>query len=216
MQDTTEEQGATNIPGEFQFIKLQNSKGFSGTKIIVNTYRSPSSNKDSFNKYFSSTVLPSLRKHSKKHTIICGDFNCDLIKFENDNFAQQVIESTSQHGFLQVVSRPTRITQDTATLIDHVYTNNLQNTISCNILTLDISDHLATSTTIALDSGKGSKIMLQKINSYENIEKRHFNVKNDIKFSNLMANEKFEEAMAFEDATEKFEKFHELYKNDNI
>ena len=53
--------------------------------------------------------------------------------------------------------------------------------------------------------------MLQKINNYENIEKRHFNVENDIKFSNLMANEKFEEAMVFEDATEKFEKFHEIY-----
>ena len=199
-------------PDEFQFLKLQKCKGYGSTKIIVNTYRSPSGSTAKFSDYFSTTVLPSLQKYSSKHIIVTGDFNCDLIKYEDDSFSQQVIDSASQHGFLQIVSRPTRITDHSATLIDHVYTNNLQNTISCNILTLDISDHLAISTTIALDSGKGSKILLQKIRaSSTNPEKRQFNDENDLKFSSLIANETFEKVKTISDPNERFNKFSEIY-----
>ena len=56
------------------------------------------------------------------------------------------------YGFVQLVSRPTRVTDHSQTLIDHVYSNNINNTLSCNILTVDISDHLATLTTISLGS----------------------------------------------------------------
>ena len=57
---------------------------------------------------------------------------------------------------LQIISRPTRITEHSASLIDHVYTNKLEDTISSNILTTDISDHLATLTTINLDNTASS------------------------------------------------------------
>ena len=36
------------------------------------------------------------------------------------------------------------------TLIDNVYTNNLNSALSCNILTLDLTDHLATHTKVSL------------------------------------------------------------------
>ena len=84
------------------------------------------------------------------------------------------MDNAASHGFLQIVSRPTRVTESSATLIDHVYTNNLKSTHSCNILTLDISDHLATFTKMALDSNNVN-IERHTLNKNENFEFRSFN-----------------------------------------
>ena len=62
----------------------------------------------------------------------------------------------SSHGFVQLVSRPTRITDISATLIDHVYTNNVDNIKSCNILTVDLTDQLATHTKIYFKTSGGT------------------------------------------------------------
>ena len=62
----------------------------------------------------------------------------------------------SSDGLVQLVSRPTRITDGSATLIDHVYTNNVDNIKSCNILTVDLTDHLATLTKISFITSGGT------------------------------------------------------------
>ena len=59
-------------------------------------------------------------------------------------------DNAHNNGCVQTVSRPTRITVHSATLIDHVYTNNIFSTLSCNKLTLYLSDNLASHTTVTL------------------------------------------------------------------
>ena len=43
---------------------------------------------------------------------------------------------------LPVITKPTRITSHTATLIDHIYMNYFNQQKSSEIATVDISDHL--------------------------------------------------------------------------
>ena len=50
------------------------------------------------------------------------------------------------------MSCPTRITENSASLIDNVYANDVNSTLSCNCLTLDLSSHSATHTRITLGS----------------------------------------------------------------
>ena len=45
------------------------------------------------------------------------------------------------NNVLPIITKPTRLTDHTATLIDHIYTNSLQN-FTAGILTVDITDHL--------------------------------------------------------------------------
>ena len=45
------------------------------------------------------------------------------------------------NNILPIITKPTRLTDNTATLIDHIHTNCLQNFTS-GILTVDITDHL--------------------------------------------------------------------------
>ena len=75
-----------------------------------------------------------------------------LIKYNNNNDCQKLIDSAHNNGFVQLISRPTRITEHLATLLDLTFTDNIDSTLSCNILTVDLSDHLSTHTKISLDS----------------------------------------------------------------
>ena len=45
---------------------------------------------------------------------------------------------TSEHGFVPVINKPTRVTKNTATALDHIITNCLNRT---GIIKLDISDY---------------------------------------------------------------------------
>ena len=134
---------------EFQLVKIHSCKGFNKTKVIVNFYRSPSRDTKKFITLLDE-VLRKLDRHSRKHIMFFGDANIDLIKYDSDISSQNLIDTLAKYGFVQTISKPTRITDHSATLIDHVYTNSIENTVSSNVLTLDISDHLATVTTFKL------------------------------------------------------------------
>ena len=199
-----------NTSGEFQFIKLKLCKGQQKTVIIGNIYRSPSRNPDSFNTLFDS-VLQKLDRHSKKLVYLVGDFNQDLIKYDHDINCQNLVDYATNHGFVQIVSRPTRITDHSATLIDHVYTNNLDSTISCNILTCDISDHLAIHTKVSLGPNGTNNVRNARRHSPEQTEFRIFNEANNQTFKRLIDDETWNEVLDDMDAQTQYDKFTEIY-----
>ena len=51
--------------------------------------------------------------------------------------------STTSLGLSQLVSEPTRVTKDSATLIDHIYTNTEENIQNVFVKKLCLSDHYA-------------------------------------------------------------------------
>ena len=70
-----------------------------------------------------------------------GDFNIDLLKYNYCNFSTEFFNQFSSSGYMPLITKPTRITKSTATLID-IFTNNLSKMEHLNgILLNDISDH---------------------------------------------------------------------------
>ena len=203
-----------NNHGEFQFIKIKECKGHRKTVILGNAYRTPSYQPDKFNKYFDA-LLQKLNSNRYKNKIkyIVGDFNQDLIKYDNNVDYQNLIDNAHNHGFVQLVSRPTRITEHSATLIDHVYTNNVDSTLSCNILTVDLSDHLAIHTKISLtnSSEQPRRNTVNPNNSNNMDEIRLFNEANNEKFKNLITDETWSEISDEMDAQTAFTKFEDIY-----
>ena len=194
--------------GEFQFIKLHNCIGTNRTLIIGNVYRSPAKrNCEPFNNLLES-IVQNLNRHARKQIYIAGDFNQDLIQHDNNTQTQTLIDSMTKLSFVQIVSRPTRITETSATIIDHVYTNNIENTLSCNIATLDISDHLATVTKISLGN---SKIKINRRAKVEKSEYRTFNDANDYKFKELIHGETWDNVINTHDAQSQYDTFCETY-----
>ena len=109
------------------------------------------------------------------------------------------------------MSRPTRVTENTHTLIDHVYTRNIGSALSCNILTLDTSDHLATCTKISLGNTTAESRRYTSQPKQERREFRIFNETNDAVFRQLINNETWTEITDDMDAQESYTKIDEIY-----
>ncbi|MEW8547185.1 MAG: endonuclease/exonuclease/phosphatase family protein, partial [Candidatus Thiodiazotropha sp.] len=111
-------------------IALPNSKPF----LICSAYRPPSASSawiDLFEEELSVAQTTGLEM------ILMGDFNIDLISCTNHKW----LNLLQLFDFSQLVSEPTRVTQTSSSLIDHVYTSNPENIIECFVPFYSISDH---------------------------------------------------------------------------
>ena len=73
-----------------------------------------------------------------------GDFNIDLQKFQTHDKTKSLIESMLTTGFLPLITKPTRITDHSAPLIDHIYSNTKSQIYKSGILITNVADHFGT------------------------------------------------------------------------
>ena len=150
--------------------------------VVGGVYRHPGGNIG----HFTNDLDKILFKCRGDTSIIAGDFNIDLIKTES-HYADYFSTLTS-HNFIPYITRPTRITAHTATLVDHIYMkvskDQVNNpTISGNLFS-DISDHLPNFLIVSNTSKTTNKKLKHKtrIFSKTNIEKFN-NELNNIQWS---------------------------------
>ena len=72
---------------------------------------------------------------------VCGDFNLNLLKIESDHNCQHFFNPLSSYGFLPHILQPTRVTENTATVIDNIFSNNIQDNIESGNILLTLSEH---------------------------------------------------------------------------
>ena len=70
-----------------------------------------------------------------------GDFNINILNSQSHQ-SMLMINPFLTNRMFALISKPTRITCSTATLIDNIFTNNLEQSMSSGILYTDLSDHL--------------------------------------------------------------------------
>ena len=110
--------------------------------IVGCIYRHPSSNLDNFISQLENLVSP--LNQSKHQVLILGDMNIDFLRVGTHSKTEDYLDMLYSSNLLPVITKPTRITSHTATLIDHIYTNASTDQIIPGIVTTDISDHLPT------------------------------------------------------------------------
>ena len=69
-----------------------------------------------------------------KQSIIMGDMNINLLKYDTHSKTNDYLNNLFSHGFLPLITKPTRVTPVTASLIDHIYTNNILHPGSSGII----------------------------------------------------------------------------------
>ena len=91
--------------------------------------------------------IQSIIKEEKKIAYLIGYFNIDLLKVNPHAKTNEFVNDVISQGFLPKITRPTRITPHSATLIDHIYSNDnrpaSQNDIS-GISITDVADNFGT------------------------------------------------------------------------
>ena len=119
--------------------------------IIGCIYRHPSMDLDDFNESY---LIPVLNKISEenKDVFLMGDFNADLMYTEADIHISNYFDTLTTHLLVPHIIFPTRVTPNSKTLIDNIFSNSLNYTqgISGNI-TSTISDHFAQFLIIPMD-----------------------------------------------------------------
>ena len=154
--------------------------------LLVSGYRPPNtSTKTLLVEY--KKLINSIRK-CKSHEIVVGlDHNLDLMNLTSD--------------LTPCITKPTRITHTTATLLDNIFVSpRLQQNLCPLILTEDISDHLP----ILVLLGNQKKCLKQS----KKVTVRNLSEENIQKIRNDLDSVKWEEILSVYDCTKGFETFH--------
>ena len=116
-------------------IKVENKKNF----IVACVHRTPGSETEGFSEYIE-RLLQSV--NNNKSIYLCSDLNFDLLKRQNHQGTNDFLELLYSYGLFPKITKPTRVTSISATLIDNIYTNNVFQVNCSGILCNDITDHL--------------------------------------------------------------------------
>lgn len=105
--------------------------------LVGSLYRNPSERVEWVERFekFLDIVL-----HDNKEIILLGDFNKDLL---NSNMHREWLILTESLGLSQLITEPTRVTNSSSTLIDHVYSTQEENLAQVHVSRIGISDHFA-------------------------------------------------------------------------
>ena len=122
---------------ETSFIKVTDAK--SKSLLIGEIYRVPNTNEGTFLTYYkklTESILPNY-----DNVILCGDFNIDLLKCENNTKAKSFVDINAECGLIPTCTKPTRVTKCSATLIDNIFIKSDYIDYENIIPISDLSDH---------------------------------------------------------------------------
>lgn len=129
----------SNVEGLWPEVCLPKSRSF----LVGTFYRPPTSSNHSVK-----DLMPVLEDTLQaatatgKEVIITGDLNCDLsAKRSLPTECKQLKSLLKAENLTQLIKQPTRITQDSSTLLDVIITNCPQIVSESGVLSMSLSDH---------------------------------------------------------------------------
>ena len=124
---------------ESLFVEISRPKG---ENVVVGViYRPPNQNIDEFI-IFLNSLTAKISKENKLFYLM-GDFNLNLMNHHCHQLTSEFLDIMYSNMFSPLITHPTRITSNTATLIDNIFTNHLDNLAFSGLLFTDISDPLS-------------------------------------------------------------------------
>jgi hypothetical protein len=114
-----------------------------GKKLVITSmYRSPSNDNNSTVKFLNKfdNFLENFSNFAAP-VFICSDSNLNLLDLPTCNNAKVYFSYIHSNGFLQNIHHPTRVQNNSSTLIDHICSRNEQNGTTFGTILSDISDH---------------------------------------------------------------------------
>ena len=102
-----------------------------------------------------------------KDIFIIGDLNCDLHSEKSESKALN--DFCTMFNLSQIISKPTRVTRDSSSLLDVILTTNPHQVIQTTILENSISDHFTISALLRLKAPKPhrSRILTRTYKNYD-------------------------------------------------
>ena len=132
---------------EFLFIRISKTNIFLDKDVILGVcYRPPKADLDDF-----LLKLAELLENiplDNNYFYLAGDFNLNLLEKESNHKIAQFFNLFLAHGLIRLITKPTRCTPQSNTLIDNIFMNNLKSSHSSYVLFDDTTDHFPLITVI--------------------------------------------------------------------
>ena len=123
------------------WLKIWNNNS-TKTILIGSIYRHPTEDSNKFLNDFSDCMEK--LADEKELFYIIGDINIDINKTnQNSPQADRYMPVTTSNGAFSVITKPTRVTDKTATVIDHIITNDTAHSILLHVISTSLTDRYA-------------------------------------------------------------------------
>ena len=171
-------------------------------KILIGTvYRPPNQSEDDFLIYLNKVL--NVVESEKKLLYLMGDFNLNLLNVGSVQYVDDFLDTMLSNSINPLIRYPTRVSPNSQTLIDNIFTNDPDAYCSGLLLT-DISDHFpifCIANKSFCNSNKGREKTV--------IFKRDVNEANILKFANILHNTKWD--FSGLNANESYDSFLEIF-----
>ena len=122
-------------------LKLYLLSPLLGKSIVFGAvYRRPDGNVNSFMEEFERALSDVAA--SGKMCVLFGDFNINLLN-NSDHSVWLYIDLLTNYGCVPCISKPTRVYKKSATIINHIWSNNHKIISGTRVLMTDVTDHFA-------------------------------------------------------------------------
>lgn len=188
---------------ESVFIELDKGIVDCNRKVVMGCiYRPPDTNLQEFLVDLNS--LLNKLSHENKSVYLMGDFNINLLNSNSHSLTADFIETLFSYFYIPLINKPTRVKENSATIIDNIFSNDAQNCeILSGILYTDLSDHFPI---FCILNSKDKKAQ------HENIFRRSFNEKNKQKFRNRLLETDWANIIGDGSCQDAFSKFHSYFR----
>lgn len=121
---------------EMLFIEISlNDKSI----IVACIYRPPNTDISDFTSRINDIL--EILEDEKKEIYLLGDFNIDLLNSGSHHKTNEFLNMMYSFHFFPMITKPTRISANRASLIDNIYSNTLEKNSYSGIIYDDLSDH---------------------------------------------------------------------------
>ena len=120
---------------------------------------------------------------------IIGDINIDINRTnQNSPQADRYMQVITSNGAFSLVTKPTRVTDKTATVIDHIITNDTARSILFRVIPTSLTDHYAIMCKISKIEKLGKKLPISLYKNKKNFCPEAFSDNLDRELGNLISN----------------------------
>jgi hypothetical protein len=173
-------------------------------------YRPPNSSINIFLDEFLNYIeyISEFNLNFKPTICIAGDFNINLLSTENNTHVSEFLDIMYSHYLFPTILKPTRLTLNSATLIDNIFINNPYY-MKSGLLFADISDHLPIFTVFKRPTSTQDKHVLN--NKLTRLYFRNYSLHNVNKFTHILENCSWNFISENSDVNEDYYKFLTLF-----
>ena len=145
-------------------------------------------------------ILENVQSENKVLYLV-GDYNINLLNVDSHSLTADFNDTIYSYGLVPLITRPTRVTETSATLIDNIFTNKIirYGESIYGILIFDISDHYPI---FCIETSLKRKSIIVPF------LKREYTEKNKMKFVDVMSRLDWEDIYSATDMQCAFSLFH--------